>query len=43
MPQGAKALTELIELLTSAPRRRDFKPVPMILNNKEQWDHEALL
>jgi hypothetical protein len=42
MPQGAKALTELIELLTSAPRRRDFKTVPMILNNKEQWDHEAL-
>jgi hypothetical protein len=42
LPQGAKALAELTERLASAPRRRDFKTVPMILNNKEQWDHEAL-
>ena len=28
--------------LARAPRRRDFKTVPMILNNPEQWDHEAL-
>ena len=42
LPQGAKALAELAERLASAPRRRDFKTVPMILNNKDQWDHEAL-
>src|SRR5260370_31020777 len=28
--------------LARAPRRRDFKTVPMILNHPEQWDHEAL-
>lgn len=42
LPQGAKVLTELTQRLASAPRRRDFKTVPMILNDKEQWDHEAL-
>jgi intracellular sulfur oxidation DsrE/DsrF family protein len=25
-----------------APRRRDFKTVPMILNDPDQWDHAAL-
>jgi len=42
LPKGAMALTELTARLASAPRRRDFKTVPMILNDKEQWDHEAL-
>src|SRR5437588_3221464 len=39
------AVTQLEALkkrLAQAPRRRDFKTVPMILNHKEQWDHEAL-
>lgn len=39
---GAKALADLSARLAKAPRRRDFKTVPMILNNREQWDHEAL-
>lgn len=39
---GAKTLSELTARLAKAPRRRDFKTVPMILNSPEQWDHEAL-
>src|SRR5712671_4224300 len=31
-----------MQRLAKAPRRRDFKSVPMILTNPEQWDHEAL-
>jgi hypothetical protein len=42
MPPGATRLEALKERLTQAPRRRDFKAVPMILNHPEQWDHEAL-
>jgi intracellular sulfur oxidation DsrE/DsrF family protein len=42
IPSGAKALKELSERLARAPRRRDFKTVPMILNDPAQWDHEAL-
>jgi intracellular sulfur oxidation DsrE/DsrF family protein len=41
IPQGA-ALADLTERLAAAPRRRSFKTVPMILNNLDQWDHEAL-
>jgi intracellular sulfur oxidation DsrE/DsrF family protein len=41
-PPGATYLEELKKRLTQAPRRRDFKTVPMILNDPEQWDHEAL-
>jgi hypothetical protein len=41
-PSGAKALRELMERLDRAPRRRDFKTVPMILDHRDQWDHEAL-
>jgi intracellular sulfur oxidation DsrE/DsrF family protein len=41
-PPGATYLEELKERLAKAPRRRDFKTVPMILNHPEQWDHEAL-
>jgi intracellular sulfur oxidation DsrE/DsrF family protein len=42
MPPGATHLEALKRRLAQAPRRRDFKTVPMILNNPEQWDHEAL-
>src|SRR6476620_12713268 len=41
-PPGATHLDALRKRLAQAPRRRDFKTVPMILNNPEQWDHEAL-
>jgi intracellular sulfur oxidation DsrE/DsrF family protein len=41
-PPGATHLDALNKRLAQAPRRRDFKTVPMILNNPEQWDHEAL-
>ena len=41
-PPGATHLDALKRRLAQAPRRRDFKTVPMILNNPEQWDHEAL-
>jgi hypothetical protein len=42
VPNGAAALTDLMKRISAAPRRRDFKTVPMILNNPEQWDQEAL-
>jgi intracellular sulfur oxidation DsrE/DsrF family protein len=35
-------LDALNKRLAQAPRRRDFKTVPMILSHQEQWDHEAL-
>ena len=41
-PPGATHLDALKKRLAQAPRRRDFKTVPMILNHREQWDHEAL-
>src|SRR5258708_4818806 len=41
-PPGAAHLDTLMKRLAQAPRRRDFKTVPMILNHREQWDHEAL-
>ena len=41
-PPGATHLDVLQKRLAQAPRRRDFKTVPMILNHPEQWDHEAL-
>jgi hypothetical protein len=42
IPPGATHLGALKKRLAQAPRRRDFKTVPMILNRGEQWDHEAL-
>jgi hypothetical protein len=39
---GATALAELTKRLAEVPRRRVFETVPMILNNRDQWDHEAL-
>lgn len=40
--QGATALADLMKRLAAAPRRRDFKTVPMILDHPDQWDHQAL-
>src|ERR1700747_134622 len=40
-PPGATHLEALKKRLAQAPRRRDFKTVPMILNNTGQWDHAA--
>ncbi|MEJ0095915.1 MAG: hypothetical protein WDN46_21655 [Methylocella sp.] len=42
LPKGATRLQELTDRLAQAPRRRDFKTVPMILTTPDQWDHEAL-
>ena len=42
LPPGAGTLRELITRLSRAPRRRDFKTVPMILTQPDHWDHEAL-
>lgn len=42
IPPGATALRELTERLAHAPRRREYKTVPMILTSSDQWDHEAL-
>src|ERR1700716_3129656 len=39
---GATPREALKKRRAQAPRRRDFKTVPMILNDQEQWDHEAL-
>jgi hypothetical protein len=41
-PLGATRLDALKKRLAQAPRRRDFKTVPMILDHQGQWDHEAL-
>ena len=40
--EGADDLTSLMKKMAAAPRRRDFKTVPMILDRDDQWDHEAL-
>jgi hypothetical protein len=42
LPPGAKSLEELAARLSKARRRRDFKAVPMILNDPDQWDSAAL-
>ena len=42
LPPEAKSLEELTARLSRAPRCRDFKTVPMILNDPDQWDHAAL-
>src|SRR6266481_5048564 len=42
IPSGATHLDALKKRLAQAPRRRDFKTVPMILDHQEQWDYEAL-
>lgn len=42
LQKGAKTLAELSHRLAAAPRRRNFKRVPMILTSPDQWDSEAL-
>ena len=42
IPPGAHTLEALTHRLAALPRRRDFKTVPMILDNRDQWDAEAL-
>lgn len=42
VPASALALRELTAKLARAPRRRNFKSVPMILTRSEEWDSEAL-
>jgi hypothetical protein len=39
---GAPTLRELMERLRRSPRRRDFRTVPMILQEPDFWDDEAL-
>ena len=41
-PQETGELRSLMEQLAKAPRRRDFKTVPMILDTPDLWDAEAL-
>ena len=41
-PDGAEQLRGLMDRLARAPRRRRFDAVPMILQELDQWDHEAL-
>ena len=42
LPEGAATLKALHAKLDAAPRRRDFKTVPMVLENQDYWDHEVL-
>ena len=42
MAEGAATLKALHARLDAAPRRRNFKTVPMTLENEDYWDHEAL-
>ena len=39
---GSATLRELAAEIAAAPRRRDFKSVPMILTTPDQWDAAAL-
>jgi len=41
-PASAHTLRDLTDALATAPRRRDFKTVPMILDNADWWDAAAL-
>jgi len=41
-PAGATHLRELMARLEKARGRRDFKTVPMILDNPDQWDDKAI-
>jgi hypothetical protein len=42
LPRGAARLRELTQRLARMSRRRDFRSVPMILSEREQWDAAAL-
>ncbi len=41
-PPGAAKLKDLAEQLARARGRRDYKTVPMILEDRQYWDHEAM-
>ena len=41
-PAGSSKLKSLSARLAAAPRRRDFRTVPMILDDPNLWDHEAI-
>jgi hypothetical protein len=42
LPNEGHHLRQLWDRLAKTPRQRSFKTVPMILNDPEQWDAEAL-
>jgi hypothetical protein len=42
IPTGATALESLSARLARTPRRRDFRSVPMVLEDPMLWDHEAI-
>jgi hypothetical protein len=42
VPKDGDALRQLMGRLAKAPRRRDFKTVPMILTDPDQWDNQAI-
>ncbi len=42
LPAGATSLADLCRRLRATPRRRDFKKVPMILQDAADWDQQAL-
>ncbi len=42
LPAGANSLAELSTALEKASRRRDYKSVPMVLDNPDLWDADAL-
>ncbi|MGY4480269.1 thiosulfate dehydrogenase [Bradyrhizobium sp. USDA 3364] len=42
IPPGAQQLADLMGRLRRAPRRRNFKTVPMILQQSAFWDSDAL-
>ena len=42
LPSEGHHLRQLSDRLAKTPRQRSFKTVPMILNDPEQWDAEAL-
>jgi hypothetical protein len=42
LPSDGRHMSTLAETLAHAPRRRDFKKVPMILTAPDQWDSAAL-
>jgi intracellular sulfur oxidation DsrE/DsrF family protein len=42
IPPGAHTLEALTSRLAALPRRRDFKSAPMILEQRDMWDAEAL-
>jgi hypothetical protein len=42
IPRDAAALESLSARLVRAPRRRDFRSVPMVLEDPMLWDHEVI-